>query len=102
MPIGRGVQTNVSIEPMLDAPVPYGGAVRDRFDLLGKPNRARACTWERPPNVEASFRQIEAKQTDDQNRAIYQAVKDEPFVRWQDSIKRVVGPKPADEAEMDM
>lgn len=52
--------------------------------------------------MESAIRQIEAKQTDDWIWAIYQALKGHALVRWKESIKKVVGLKPADEAGMDV
>ena len=102
-----GFKTSVSVEPMLDTPnvvalfhklAPF---VTDSI-WLGKLNRARACIWERPPEVEAAIERIEANQTDDKIRPIYQALKDEPLVRWKESVKTVIGLKLADEAGMDV
>ena len=103
----NGFMTSVSIEPMLDTPnvvslfhklAPF---VTDSI-WLGKLNRARTCIWERPPEVEAAIQRIEANQTDDKIRAIYQVLKDEPLVRWKESVKKVIGLKLADEAGMDV
>jgi hypothetical protein len=104
---GSGFKTSVSVEPMLDAPnvialfrrlAPF---VTDSI-WLGKLNRARACIWERPPEVEAAIQRIEENQTDDKIRGIYEVLKDEPLVRWKESVKKVIGLPLADEAGMDV
>ena len=102
-----GFKTSISIEPMLDATnvvalfrklAPF---VTNSI-WLGKLNRARSCILNRPQEVEAAIKRIEANQTDDKIRAIYQALKDEPLVRWKESVKKVLGLQLADEAGMDM
>ena len=69
---------------------------------IGKLNRARNCVGDRSPEVETAIQWIEANQTDDKIRVIYQALKDEPLVRWKESVKKVIGLKLADEAGMDV
>jgi DNA repair photolyase len=102
----NGFKTSVSTEPMLDAPnvvelfyrlAPY---VTDSI-WVGKMNRARNCIKDRTPEVEAAIQRVEANQKADKIRAIYQALKDEPLVRWKGSIKSVVGLEVADKAGMD-
>jgi DNA repair photolyase len=102
-----GFRTSVSAEPMLDAPnvvnlfhklAPF---VTDSI-WIGKLNRARANIWDRSPEVEAAIQRIEANQADDKIRGIYQALKDEPLVRWKESVKKVIGLKLADEAGLDI
>ena len=103
----KGFKTSVSAEPMLDTPnvvalfyklAPF---VTDSI-WLGKLNRARNCVGERSPEVEAAIQRIEINQTDDQIRAIYQSLKDEPLVRWKESVKEVIGLKLAEAAGMDV
>lgn len=40
---------------------------------------------------EEAIARIEAGQTDEKIREVYEALKGEPKVRWKDSVKRVVG-----------
>jgi len=103
----NGFKTSISVEPMLDAPnvvalfhklAPY---VTDSI-WLGKLNRARNCVRDRSPEIEAAIQRIEANQTDDKIRAIYEALKSERLVRWKESVKNVIGLKLADEAGMDV
>jgi hypothetical protein len=42
------------------------------------------------------------KTDDDEIEAIYEALKDEPLVRWKESIKKVMGLPPAEKAGLDM
>lgn len=103
----KGFATSVSAEPMLD--VPNGVALFRKLSpfvtdsiWLGKLNRARACIGERSLEVEAAIQRIEANQTDEKIRAIYQSLKDEPLVRWKESVKSVIGLEMADKAGMDV
>ena len=92
----NGFTTSISMEPMLDAPnavklfhrlAPY---VTDSI-WLGKLNRARNCVGKRTPEVEAAICRIEANQSDEKIRAIYDALRHEPKVRWKDSVRKVIG-----------
>ncbi len=102
-----GFSTSVSIEPILDSPNVVGlfhtlaPLVTDSI-WLGKLNRPRNCIWDRPPEVEAAIQKIEENQADDKIRTIYHTLRDEPLVRWKDSIKEVVGLELADEPGMDV
>lgn len=69
---------------------------------LGKLNRARSCIQERTSEIETAIRQVEAAQTDDRIWDVYQALKDEPLVRWKESIKQIVGLSLAERAGMDV
>jgi valyl-tRNA synthetase len=68
---------------------------------LGKLNRARACVGDKSPEVEAAIQRIEVNQTDEKIHAIYQSLKDEPLVRWKESVKKVIGLKLAEKAGED-
>ena len=95
---GRGFDTSVNIEPMLDAPnvmklfrrlSPYVNV----FINIGKMLRVRYCVQSRTRRDEAAVRRIEDNQSDDRIREIYEDLKDEPLVRWAPSIREVVGLK---------
>jgi hypothetical protein len=69
---------------------------------LGKMNQIRkrvrpqtqeeiqACDW------------IEEQQSDDRIREIYAQLRDEPLVRWKDSVKEVMGLQPVETAGLDI
>jgi len=91
-----GFATSVSIEPMLDAPR-LDTLIGDIYPFItdsiwiGKMNhirsRVRIATAEDRSRVQA----IEAGQTDASIRAIYDRYKNDPKIRWKESIKQVVG-----------
>jgi DNA repair photolyase len=91
-----GWKTSVSVEPMLDAGRVVE-LVEDLQDLvsdvlwIGKMNQVRRRFHPKTPDEEVMIGRIEASQTDERIWAIYNALKDNPKVRWKDSIKQVVG-----------
>ena len=101
----QGFATSVSCEPLLDAPrsvelfraiVPW---VSDTI-WIGKMNQIRTrCVG---GTDESEIRRIEAGQTDAAVRAIYQALKYEPKVRWKESYKTVLGLALAETAGLDV
>jgi DNA repair photolyase len=102
-----GFETSVSAEPMLDTAnieslvnevSPY---VTDSI-WLGKINRLRShLKFNGDIDLEA-VEALERGQTDKSIIAIYECFKDNPKVRWKDSIKKVVGIETPDKAGMDI
>ena len=101
-----GYQTSVSVEPMLDAPnirrlfLKVKRYVTDSI-WIGKLNKARQRCAIETPTDEDQVSLIEATQADDKIHAIYAVLKDEPKVRWKESIKSVVGLPSNEVAGMD-
>jgi len=97
--------TSVSCEPMLDgenvvalfhALAPY---VTDSI-WIGKMN---GIDYRVEPGTDPKeTERIKKGQTDERIQAIYEALKDEPKVRWKESFKKVLGLKLADEAGLDI
>lgn len=89
----HGFRTSVSIEPMLEGyqmtEILVGWVRQFVTDTIwiGKMNKARL-------RVPSEFRdrvvEIERLQSDDQIMALYEWFKDDPMIRWKDSIKEVV------------
>jgi len=93
---GAGFRTSVSAEPLLggletarsvlDAVRPY---VTDTV-WVGKLNRPRNRVDMKSPQNCLAIEAIEAAQSDANVLALYAALKDDPVVRWKDSIMHVV------------
>jgi DNA repair photolyase len=102
---GAGYSTSVSAEPLLDA-----GNARPLFDALepyvtdtiwiGKMNAARRRAA--PGTDPAAISRIEAGQTDEAVRRVYEQLKDEPKVRWKESCKAALGLELASCAGLDV
>ncbi len=91
-----GYATSVSCEPLLES-----GRVAELVDMvrpwvsqsiwIGKANHLRTRTaWKLPPDHPEIVR-IEAGQTDERIREIYDLLKAEPLVRWKESFKKPLG-----------
>lgn len=89
----KGFETSVSMEPMLNSLT----IVEDAKILLpfvtdglwiGKMNKIRDRVTGIP---EDEIRRVEAGQTDEEVRRIYNALKHQPKVRWKESFKEVLG-----------
>jgi DNA repair photolyase len=95
----EGYKTSVSIEPMLDdkvenlirALLPY---VTDSI-WLGKPNRLMSILtlngYENDQETMARARELEAMLSDKYIHQLYDIFKHDPYIRWKDSIKKIVG-----------
>ena len=98
--------TSVSVEPMLDADH-IDELVDDLLPLvtdaiwIGKMNKIRHCVDINDDDVEKEVQRIEAGQADENIKAIYARHKDNPKIKWKDSIKKVVGLKRAERPGMD-
>lgn len=94
----KGFETSVSIEPMLDPP----NVVRLFHRLkpyvthsiwLGKMKDILKRVQPRTADEELACERIKSQQSNENIRDIFGQIKDEPLVRWKDSIKRVMGLK---------
>ncbi len=100
-------QTSVSIEPMLDPEhieelvTAVSPLVTDAI-WIGKMNDVRKRVAITDETVEREVRKIEAGQTDDRIKAIYEKLKDNPKIKWKESIKKVVGLPLSEKPGMDM
>lgn len=104
-----GFRTSVSCEPMLDGNsvelietlLPF---VTDSI-WLGKPNRLMerlSFNGEMDSDILERARQLTATLSDDYIRQLYQQYKDNPKIKWKDSIKRILGISIAWKAGMDI
>ncbi len=101
----KGFATSVSCEPLLES-----DNVRAMFDTLapyitdsiwiGKLNGIDYRV--EPGAATEAIRRIKDGQTDEKVRTIYEALKDEPKVRWKESYKGVLGLELAMEAGLDV
>lgn len=100
-----GFSTSISVEPMLDSDnvvklfhklEPY---VTDTF-WIGKMNQVAKRV--QPGTSKKEIARIEAGQTHERIEAIYQTLKDEPKIRWKESIKSELGLELATEPGQDI
>lgn len=94
----QGFETSVSVEPMLDLAVGKVIAATKPFVTdaiwLGRANRLMPTLGLNCPGneeIKAAGRRLLAEQTDDWLRELYARYKDDPKVKFKDSIKRAVG-----------
>lgn len=101
-------KTSVSMEPLLDA-----DNVRDLFFALepwvtdsiwiGKMNRIALRVLDKSdPLVASHVARIQAGQTDERVKQIYEMLKNEPKVRWKEAYKSVLGLEMPKEAGLDI
>ena len=92
----RGFQTSVSAEPMLDSAnldalisdlSPY---VNDSI-WIGKLNHLGQFKNVSDPHLIQEINRLKRGQTDAAIKAIYNRLKDNPLIKWKDSIEKVVG-----------
>lgn len=94
----QGFKTSVSCEPMLDGHIErvihdVKPCVTDAI-WLGRVNNIRLIlAWNAPNNRRARSKadELMALQTDSGVRALYDKYKDDPVIKFKDSIKKVVG-----------
>lgn len=108
----EGFKTSVSVEPMLGTPKEivsmFHGLSPHVTDSIwiGKMNRIRTKDgrlYRIPADTDMEqVLRIENNQTDDNIRWIYNELKDEPKVRWKESIKTVIGLPLAEKAGLDI
>lgn len=103
----RGWKTSVSCEPMLDSPnmveqfkvmEPY---VTDSI-WIGKLNHVDKRVKVETEEDQEMVDMIVAGQTDERIHEIYEALKDEPKVKWKESFKEVLGLETPPEPGMDI
>lgn len=96
MACGEGFATSVSIEPMLGGSkgaMSVVEVVREYVTetiWIGKMNKARLRVDMRVPENAAAVERIEAMQDDREIVKLYMAYRNDPSIRWKDSIKEVV------------
>lgn len=94
---GRGFQTSVSCEPMLDGNIEAVIKAVSPFVTnsiwLGKMNqvKARLTTNQAPAAVVRAAEQLAQEQSDERILALYKRLKTNQLIKWKDSIKKVVG-----------
>ena len=102
----KGFKTSVSCEPNLDGPnvvflfhklEPW---VTDSI-WIGKMNKIRERVPCETDEDKHRIDSVEKGQTDEMIKAIYNALKDEPKVRWKESYKEVLGLDLAEKAGLD-
>ncbi len=104
----EGYQTSVSCEPMLDDRVDdvitqVSPFVTDSI-WLGKMNHLRsrlAFNGENDSVTIQKTEQLELWQEDENIEQLYSQFKDNPLIKWKDSIKKVVGIKVSTKAGID-
>lgn len=104
----EGYQTSVSCEPMLDNNV---GDVIDQVSpfvtdsvWLGKMNQLStrlSMNGEKDPATIQKAKQLEQWQSDENIKQLYSEYRDNPLVKWKDSIKKVVGLRISTEPGLD-
>ena len=102
----KGFETSVSIEPMLDPPNVAKLFHRLKPHVthsiwLGKMNQIRKRVQPRTEEEMQACDLLETQQSAENVQRIFGQLKDEPLVRWKDSIKRVMGLQLAEEAGAD-
>lgn len=102
-----GFKTSISMEPLLDADhvvemfKAFAPSVTDSI-WIGKLNKIRQRVIIKTAEDEERVKAVEAGQTDERIRKIYEALKDEPLVRWKESYKSVLGLDLAAEPGLDV
>ena len=102
-----GFKTSVSVEPMLDSQnIEY--LVDDLSPLvtdsiwIGKMNQIRRRVEITDDRVAEEVLRIEQGQTEERIKKVFESLKNNPIVKWKDSIKKVVGIKAPEEPGMDV
>jgi DNA repair photolyase len=103
----QGFRTSVSAEPMLE---PYNivAIVNELIPLvndaiwIGKMGYLDQLRRSADARLAERIAEIEHYQRDEMIRAIYNLYKDNPKIKWKNSIKQVVGLPPAPESGMDI
>ena len=103
----RQFETSVSIEPMLDSEnvislVKMLEPFVTHSIWLGKMNKIEKRVEIDSDAMEREITRIESSQSDARIKEIYKVLKDNPIVRWKESIKEVVGLELANEPGLDI
>lgn len=99
--------TSVSVEPILDMP-DVGAMVKELLGCvthsiwLGKMNKIEKRVAPSTKEERMHVARILSNQADERILELYENFRDEPLVRWKESIKTVVGLKLQDEPGMDI
>ena len=102
----HGFKTSVSTEPMLES-YKIDLIVKDLEPFvsetiwIGKMNHIKRFSKNGNAELAGRIHTIEAGQTDERIKAIYNALKTNPKIRWKDSIKKVIGLQAPPEPGMD-
>jgi len=103
----QGFSTSVSVEPMLDT-ADVAAMVHELLPFinhsiwLGKMNKIARRVACDSKEMQQEIARIEQGQTDGQLHRLYRELRATPEVRWKESIKEVVGLKPASEPGLDV
>ena len=102
----KGFATSVSVEPMLD--------IRDIGELvaelspivthsiwIGMMNKIDERVRITCDKTAAEVARIRSEQTDERIRELFESLRDNPLIRWKESIKRVVGIELLSESGLD-
>ena len=92
----HGFETSVSIEPMLDAPdvvtlVADLGPYVTHSIWVGKMNKIDERVANGSGQVIGEISRIRTEQEDHHIVKLYETLKDNPLIRWKESIKQVIG-----------
>jgi DNA repair photolyase len=97
----RGFKTSVSMEPCLAQDVDHVAEMVDTFRpfvtdavWIGRANKLQLrVKYNKPGDAKAlqMAKDLEATWSDERVRALYERLKNDPIVRWKDSVKTVMG-----------
>jgi len=103
----RGFETSVSSEPLLSPTVDDALALVAHLEphvtqsiWIGMLNKAGSRVEIEGPEEQAELDRVLRGQTVENVRAIYEALKDQPLIRWKDSYKEALGLDAAEESEL--
>ena len=101
-----GYNTSVSVEPMLDSEN-IDSLIKDLTPLvsdaiwIGKMNHIGRIISNNG-DLKEEIRKIKESQSDDKIKVIYERHKENPKIKWKESIKKVVGIAPVEKPGMDI
>jgi len=93
-----GFETSVSVEPLLD-PANIDQLIAELIPYvsetiwIGKMNHLKRLVKGAPAQLVSAINHIKTHQADHIIKAIYQRHKDNPKIRWKDSVRKVLGVK---------
>ncbi len=103
----RGFQTSVSVEPMLD----INNVARMISDLepyvtnsiwLGKMNKIDRRVIDSSETMQKEKDRVKREQSDQKINELYRQFREHPLIRWKESIKKVIGIRPAEQPGLDV
>ncbi|MCK5611907.1 hypothetical protein KAR91_59100 [Candidatus Pacearchaeota archaeon] len=95
----RGFKTSISIEPMLDDETDSVILMTKQYVTdsiwIGKMNNFANITLNGhdSPEMKTAIKKIKDQQSDENIKELYWYFKDDPIIKWKDSIKKIVGIK---------